>query len=738
MTEFNTPTPEDAYDLCGSNHESNNEVDIAGPELNAYMIEDDQPPTASTKMLYNRLGASSEPIWVGSNQSKLSVVSELIHLKAQYRIPKACYDDLCRIMQKLMPENNVMPKNIYETKKLVRDMGLSVQKIHCCRNGCMIYWGSDFELSECKFCDHPRYKDNVEVYAKHMRWHAEHQNDETSLMCHPSDSLAWKHFNQEHLTFSYETHNVRLRLCTDGFQPFGQSGQQYSLWPVIVTPYNLPPPMFMNDEFMFFENNCPSLRRDKQDWLAIVKVKARAIMDIPISNNVEPGSTSDLFQDDESESHPIQIKTNDETELLIDDSATQLNIMDVQVEDDSDEDENQNELYHGLEVEDFVQLLYTHPLSAPTHQLMLDHRILMILIRIQFQRPFRRQFRPLLMMALVRGQFIPFLIGKYEFQKHSYYRNPGGVAIKQNFHPHGFNWKAVPEETKHIYFDEFKVAGVLYAEALHHWRSNIKTRPQYMSEETWQSYLDHWNSLEFKKRSDQAKKNRHRGDIEAKPLGSHTGGSISAIEWKERLEHRTGETEGAFPFYKFTHTSKDNKDDGWFNDNHREFANKYLQTLVAAQEATSANELSSVSVDPYKIFLEVAGGVSSKGRVFGVGSAAPIYYNTSQTSSSSKRFIPRNPEQQEEIDTLKEQLRQVQEHQDMLMNLAQQQGYSQMFFEANYNGQSGFYPSMHRPLIYPGFSAIQPLMRLTFRGSTSTSMPLHPQTRGCTPLTPFF
>ncbi|KAE8704510.1 hypothetical protein F3Y22_tig00110450pilonHSYRG00514 [Hibiscus syriacus] len=95
--------------------------------------------------------------------------------------------------------------------------------------------------------------------------------------------------------------------------------------------------------------------------------------------------------------------------------------------------------------------------------------------------------------------------------------------------------------------------------------------------------------------------------------------------------------------------------------------NKYLHALAAAQEATSVDELSSASSEPNKIFLEI-GGVSSKGRVFGIGFAAPIYYNTSQTSV---------------------------------------------------------------------FSAIQPLMRPTFRGSTSTSMPLQPQTRGSIPLAPF-
>ncbi|GMJ03820.1 hypothetical protein HRI_004051200 [Hibiscus trionum] len=138
MEGSSTAVLEYAYDLCGNNH---------------------KPPEKD--MLYDKLGASSEPIWPGSNESKLSVVFELIHLKAQYKIPNACYGDLCWIMQKLMLEDNVMPKNTYETKKLVRDMGLPVQKIHCCRNCCMIYWGGDSELIECRFCGHPRYKDNA-------------------------------------------------------------------------------------------------------------------------------------------------------------------------------------------------------------------------------------------------------------------------------------------------------------------------------------------------------------------------------------------------------------------------------------------------------------------------------------------------------------------------------------------------------------------------------------------------
>ena len=59
-------------------------------------------------------------------------------------------------MKELLPDDNVMTDSFYETKKLVKRIGLPVYKIHTCLNGCMIYWGDDSELTQCKFCDHDR------------------------------------------------------------------------------------------------------------------------------------------------------------------------------------------------------------------------------------------------------------------------------------------------------------------------------------------------------------------------------------------------------------------------------------------------------------------------------------------------------------------------------------------------------------------------------------------------------
>lgn len=98
-----------------------------------------------------------------------------------------------------------------------------------------------------------------------MRWHAEHE-DEEGEMCHPSDGAEWKIFQKLRHHFADEPRNVYLGLCTDGFNTFGMS-RNYSLWLVILTPYNLPPGMCMNEEYLFLTilNSGPNHPRSSLD-----------------------------------------------------------------------------------------------------------------------------------------------------------------------------------------------------------------------------------------------------------------------------------------------------------------------------------------------------------------------------------------------------------------------------------------------------------------------------------------
>jgi hypothetical protein len=147
----------------------------------------------------------------------------------------------------------------------------------------MLYYLENIEMTECMTCGHSRYKPrtvrgktlvaykNLRYFpitprlqrlfmsprtVEQMTWHQAHDAVD-GVMVHPSDGEAWKRFNSVHPYFSAESRNVRLGLCTDGFNPFGSFAALYSCWPVILTVYNLPPGMCMRPEFMFLSTVIP-------------------------------------------------------------------------------------------------------------------------------------------------------------------------------------------------------------------------------------------------------------------------------------------------------------------------------------------------------------------------------------------------------------------------------------------------------------------------------------------------
>ncbi|CAH9124015.1 unnamed protein product [Cuscuta epithymum] len=254
--------------------------DAAGPSFHPTSFENqniEEDPNPESKKFFDMLNAAEEELWPGcETHSQLSFMSRLLSLKSENNWSDKSFDQLLPLIKEGQPEGSKVPTSFYETKKLVRGLGLPVEKIDCCNMGCMLFWGKHKDLLKCKLCGHQRYKSGKnstkltpykrmyyfplaarlqrlyasKVTASEMRWHHKHTCVDGN-MCHPADSKAWKQFDVTHPSFALEPRNVRLGLCTDGFQPFGQFGKKYSSWPIIVTAYNLPPWMCMKDPYMF-------------------------------------------------------------------------------------------------------------------------------------------------------------------------------------------------------------------------------------------------------------------------------------------------------------------------------------------------------------------------------------------------------------------------------------------------------------------------------------------------------
>ena len=177
-------------------------------------------------------------------------------------------DMMLKLLIKVLPKGNLVSRSIYEAKKIIRDLGMSYEHIYACKHDCALFWKENENLEA------PRYKDThaqgkkipykvlryfpltprlrrlhmLNQRAKYMRWYINKRVDD-GIMRHSADSEEWKEFDLQHPDFALESHNVRLGLATDGFNPFGNMNNNYSMWPVILITYNLPPLLVMKEPY---------------------------------------------------------------------------------------------------------------------------------------------------------------------------------------------------------------------------------------------------------------------------------------------------------------------------------------------------------------------------------------------------------------------------------------------------------------------------------------------------------
>ncbi|XP_075098879.1 uncharacterized protein LOC142175783 [Nicotiana tabacum] len=229
--------------------------------------EDREEPNIHATKFYELLEEAETKLYPDCKKvSKLSFVVKLLHLKCLNHWSNKSMDALLSFFKEVLPEGSFVPNSFYEAKKVFCDLGLGYTKIDACRNDCILFWCDYADIQAYPKCGKSRWKSEehegkkiahnilrhfsmkprlqrlymAREIAKKMRRHKE-ENIDDGVLRHPSDSIAWKSFDAQHPTFSSELRNVRLGLASDGFQPYGNMSSNHSIWPVVLTTYNLPP-----------------------------------------------------------------------------------------------------------------------------------------------------------------------------------------------------------------------------------------------------------------------------------------------------------------------------------------------------------------------------------------------------------------------------------------------------------------------------------------------------------------
>jgi hypothetical protein len=94
--------------------------------------------------------AAEEPLYDESKGctkefTTLRSLLKLLVCKARYGLSDAGFDAFLSIIIDMLPKENKVPANTYYTKKLISPLTIGVEKIHACRNHCILYRGVNYK-----------------------------------------------------------------------------------------------------------------------------------------------------------------------------------------------------------------------------------------------------------------------------------------------------------------------------------------------------------------------------------------------------------------------------------------------------------------------------------------------------------------------------------------------------------------------------------------------------------------
>jgi hypothetical protein len=117
----------------------------------------DQHPPPEVQNFYRLLAASDEKVHDGTELTILQAVTHLMGLKSKYNFSNQCYNNIVKLIIDIFPAKHNMPKDLYQSKKIVASLGMDYEKIDVCERSCMLFWKEHKDDTECVHCGRSRY-----------------------------------------------------------------------------------------------------------------------------------------------------------------------------------------------------------------------------------------------------------------------------------------------------------------------------------------------------------------------------------------------------------------------------------------------------------------------------------------------------------------------------------------------------------------------------------------------------
>jgi hypothetical protein len=116
------------------------DIDRMDEMLEAIQAEVTQnPPTAEVEVLFKLLKASDEPLHEHTEVILLAFITRLVAMKSMYFFSNNCYNNLLKLISDILPKPHKVPKEMYQSKKMMSTLSLKYEKIDVCPDKCMLF-----------------------------------------------------------------------------------------------------------------------------------------------------------------------------------------------------------------------------------------------------------------------------------------------------------------------------------------------------------------------------------------------------------------------------------------------------------------------------------------------------------------------------------------------------------------------------------------------------------------------
>jgi hypothetical protein len=207
---------EDEYD-CDAGVDRMDEI---FEDIQAEVTED--PPTMEVEAFFKLLKGLEEPLHEHIEVTLLVFITRLMAIKFKYFFSNNCYNDLMKLISDILPKPHKVPKDMYQSKKIISALGLKYEKIDVYLDNYMLLW-KEHANEKYLECDQSKFikvviQDGEKVITevahkqlcyfsitphlkwlfiskrttRHMRCHKEGICENGRVMGHPSDGEAWK------------------------------------------------------------------------------------------------------------------------------------------------------------------------------------------------------------------------------------------------------------------------------------------------------------------------------------------------------------------------------------------------------------------------------------------------------------------------------------------------------------------------------------------------------------------